>query len=76
MTANTSAPNHTAHREAISQLKRRQRKQRKQGEDGVWLTCNEDSFADGSAACNMLWISVIQDTISGLQTFTLHIQQG
>lgn len=40
----------------------------------VWLTCNEDGAADGGAVCNMLWISVIQDSISGLQTFTLHIQ--
>lgn len=36
--------------------------------------CNED--ADGSVVCNMLWISVVPDTISGLQTFTVHIQQG
>lgn len=39
-----------------------------------WMTCNEDGVADDSVVCNMLWISVIQDTISGLQAFTLHIE--
>lgn len=40
-----------------------------EGEDSeksVLLTCNENGVADGSIAHNMLWISVIQDTISGL----------
>lgn len=42
----------------------------KDSEKRVSLTRNEDGVAVRSKACNMLWISVIQDTVSGLKKKT------